>query len=410
MPDALTRGVHERSGTRFPPLPNRWLVTRSRDGAARKSWVIEMRYVFPLPRKTDPAYQDYVSQAFDQIGAISYLYREIDRESDEPFRFVGRQLLLEDWLTPGIDSGAEHFPTDQPLTAVGYGDMPSQSLCNCTALIGFHDHDLKEAKDIAGHRYEIFGWHSARLTTRSSACCWAKRSSMLLGQGARSRTRSTRPGFEIEFSQLIRQRLERRNCIADRHYRRLDTGRFTARRASGFPARQSEQTISAMFARLVDAGYSGELGSIDRLGDFKWALRRNDTENIPEKSVPERAIYYSSMSFSTESKTADIAGPVTIAIGNTTMEALSACLLAGLPVTSESKSVPDRTGKGKGPQTHRAARGSARIPSPLWQDLESKARYRRETPGGAARLRIYADCWRPSLGGEIAIASTTIVF
>ncbi|MEU8203990.1 hypothetical protein [Streptosporangium sp. NPDC049046] len=45
LPDALTRLVQEDGKTRVPAVPNRWLVTRRRDEALERSWVVESDYL-----------------------------------------------------------------------------------------------------------------------------------------------------------------------------------------------------------------------------------------------------------------------------------------------------------------------------------------------------------------------------
>ncbi len=52
LPDALTKGVIGENGTRFPAVPDRWLVTRSRkekDGTERieHQWIVESDYLYP---------------------------------------------------------------------------------------------------------------------------------------------------------------------------------------------------------------------------------------------------------------------------------------------------------------------------------------------------------------------------
>ncbi|HEX6391305.1 MAG TPA: hypothetical protein VFZ89_17715, partial [Solirubrobacteraceae bacterium] len=50
LPAPLRRAVHEpdKGTTTFPPLPNRWALTRSRDGAAPLTWLIESDHLDPL--------------------------------------------------------------------------------------------------------------------------------------------------------------------------------------------------------------------------------------------------------------------------------------------------------------------------------------------------------------------------
>ena len=159
MPDALTRGIQHSKETQFPALPNRWLVTRTKAGNGRKSWVVESDYVFPLPQKNDGDYKEYVLGMGKKSGAISYFYRENAPDSDEPFRYVGRQVPLEDWPPESQGQSSSYFPIERPLTALGYGEIAFAAFYpNCHSVFGLYDGEVTDGG--SGHQYEILGWHS----------------------------------------------------------------------------------------------------------------------------------------------------------------------------------------------------------------------------------------------------------
>ena len=49
LPDTLTRSVQSdpEGRHRFPVVPNRWLVTRARNGVVDKEWVVESDFLYP---------------------------------------------------------------------------------------------------------------------------------------------------------------------------------------------------------------------------------------------------------------------------------------------------------------------------------------------------------------------------
>lgn len=102
LPDALTRGLHDEEGTVFPPVPNRWLVRRLEGDEVTASWVVESDYLHPVDglRRTD---------------AVSYPVRPQPGDTNrQPFRYLGRQLTLDQWLVR--DPYSQYL--DHPLTAI----------------------------------------------------------------------------------------------------------------------------------------------------------------------------------------------------------------------------------------------------------------------------------------------------
>lgn len=126
----------------FPPVPNRWLVSRTIDNGQPTQWVVESDYLHaPEGPPTD---------------AISYPHSDAQRP--EPFRRLGREWTLDDWMEKRTEDG-EYLDR---LTAVGYGEPTFAAFYpNCHSVFGFHDDDL--AGDLARWgqlTYDVVGWFS----------------------------------------------------------------------------------------------------------------------------------------------------------------------------------------------------------------------------------------------------------
>jgi hypothetical protein len=148
LPDTLTRGAHDVSGTDFPSVPNRWLVSRSRsvDGGTpvvEKQWVVESDYLYP-------------DGEGGQSGSVSFPYAPDSAKGEsQPFRYVGRTMPLAAWAAD--DPQAEYLTQ---LTAVGYGEPSFAAFYpNCHSVFGFHDDDYGDGPP-AGLRYDVFGWYA----------------------------------------------------------------------------------------------------------------------------------------------------------------------------------------------------------------------------------------------------------
>lgn len=137
MPDALTHGVHDRDGTTYPLLPNRWLVTRLWDdrGTIRtRAWVV----ISDALSADDPGGSTPWPQAVDGVYRCAYL---------------GKALELAEW--DDADDGPP--PT---LTAVGPGDpLFAASYWSCRNVFALHDplDDLPIPHPLT---YVVAGWWS----------------------------------------------------------------------------------------------------------------------------------------------------------------------------------------------------------------------------------------------------------
>lgn len=176
LPDALTKGymdlgtkadrqskaqdarmlldAYSRPSTvTFPPVPNRWLVTRSRSGAVERQWVVESDYLFP-PATIEP------EQAPD---AINYPFPDAQQHPDDPqqpFRYMGRKVTLDDWIESDETSPKPTYLT--PLTAVGYGEPNFAAFYpNCHSVFGCYDDELSTYDALSDVAYDLLGWYSA---------------------------------------------------------------------------------------------------------------------------------------------------------------------------------------------------------------------------------------------------------
>ncbi|WP_214105155.1 hypothetical protein [Acrocarpospora catenulata] len=134
LPDGLTRMVQQDDGqTSIPAVPDRWLVTRSRDGVVEAQWVVE---------------SDVFSQ--ENVGAIAYPLSD----GPETYRRLGRQVPLNVW-SPTTDP-AQRLPL---LTAVGYGEPAFAAYYpNCHSVFGLHDPAYPGVPP-AGLSYDVVGWY-----------------------------------------------------------------------------------------------------------------------------------------------------------------------------------------------------------------------------------------------------------
>lgn len=132
LPGALTRGRHRPGAdVEFPNAPNRWLV-----GAPDGWWVVESDYLHP--EGVDAA-----------ASAISYLMPVAERVR-APFRYVGRQVRLDEWRSHDPDAGYL-----RSLTAVGWGHPAFHAYYpNCRSVFGFHH------PGGAAGPYRVFGWYA----------------------------------------------------------------------------------------------------------------------------------------------------------------------------------------------------------------------------------------------------------
>ena len=333
LPDALTRAryVPDGSGTQdFPRVPNRWLVTRcNAGGAVEKEWLVESDYLFP-PANALAAVGDGVAMPFRQ-GA------------GQPFRFMGRSFEVS---RQARDDGAAYYPK---LTAVGYGEPTFAAFYpNCYSVFGFFDDEYARKKD--GRQYYLTGWYS---DPDQDVLLTHVRDSLLLHANELTNLKSLAVKLRAQTDPLTRYLYERcsaatqrelnqddppeslRNHLIDDLNRELKAGsdlyrpeRFvTLTPETRALAERRPQDPDAVYLnrRLLEEAFPAEIARrspplTSVLADsFKWTIAAEGQE------FPTRMLCYARLVLN-EAKPKLRDGRVTVAIGNTGTEALSACL------------------------------------------------------------------------------------
>lgn len=159
LPDALmvSRAVPGRDGHRLPPAPDRWLVTRWRDDACERRWLVESDFLWPHDHDFAASALSWDPGHRHPTDLVSYLLPpDLWDESAHapPWRYVGRALDLDAGDRP--DDSAVHLGS---LTGTGYGELHfSAHYPSCRSVFGFCDTETTEpAADL---RYEVTGFHS----------------------------------------------------------------------------------------------------------------------------------------------------------------------------------------------------------------------------------------------------------
>lgn len=162
LPDALTHSSDsdEQGRLRFPIVPNRWLVTRSRHGTVEKQWVVESDYLYP-----DLSGIPKVSKAPAAV-TVPFPINDSEKGPYAAFRYMGRQF------TPGSapPSHPEYLSTyNLALTAMGAQewwkslDHVSATFAayypNCYSVFGCCDEDHAVAANPQGVQYEVLGFY-----------------------------------------------------------------------------------------------------------------------------------------------------------------------------------------------------------------------------------------------------------
>jgi hypothetical protein len=148
LPKALRTGKQKEQDLSFPTVPNRWLVIRKRGQIREQKWIIESDYLWP--EISGIAETDRVPNSI----CIPYP-PDPSRGKHQPFRYLGRKILLSDWLADNKD--CEYW--GKSFTAIGYGEPTFSAFYpNCYSVFGCHDAEPRNlTSDLS---YEIVGWHS----------------------------------------------------------------------------------------------------------------------------------------------------------------------------------------------------------------------------------------------------------
>jgi hypothetical protein len=159
LPRALTHGKTDpdTGAITFPPVPNRWLVTRIIDTESPlqnvHSWVVE---------------SDWVSQSAPDAASITiftgYDNSVTQYDNSQPYSYLGRVMQSGDWTGEPEPNGSRLKQiTLSELTAMQTGDPLFASFYpSCRNIFGLHDDLSGVVDDMESVRitYVVVGWYS----------------------------------------------------------------------------------------------------------------------------------------------------------------------------------------------------------------------------------------------------------
>ncbi len=125
--------THAHEDGNHLPVPNRWLVQKG-----NTYWVVESDF---LAKKQPTSDQDSITTIIPTGQEIYDDGYEIDAHGNyQPFRYMGRQLEIDQWKASTETGESWKSVLGSPLTAFAYGDAQfSVMYPNCRSVFGFYD-------------------------------------------------------------------------------------------------------------------------------------------------------------------------------------------------------------------------------------------------------------------------------
>lgn len=159
LPDGLTRGQHSATGTKFPVVPNRWLIWRQGGDKGNKQWVLESDYLYPEDQDPEDT-ETTVNILVERPGPETRYYKR--------YRYMGRNQELSVWQEEQSNNSEHEYTTT--LTAIGpKAEIPlfdsvkatfAAFYPNCQSVFGFYDSDYPTTNPPSGLQYDVIGWYS----------------------------------------------------------------------------------------------------------------------------------------------------------------------------------------------------------------------------------------------------------
>ena len=291
--------------TQFPPVPNRWIIVKRREGAPapEKVVVLESDFLHPFhegnPHDSTPfpvGYEKPRPGAPDQAP------------TNPPFRYLGgKTYTLDEWKT--TPANGEYL--EDPLTVLGYGEPTFAAFYpNCRGVFGWHDPDVQAGdNDLI---YEIIGfygepeWDFLRIFLRD----FARRMEYRLPPGRND-------------SLDVFEWLEKETA---RHLNLEGLSQHLPRKERDRIGKDIEDYRNHL-AKLSDpALLLGPLGE-KRMFLRSLAHSRGRLRELLDQHLPVQSLLYGKIVYRKAAKpAAESSNEVEIAIGNTGTEALSAYL------------------------------------------------------------------------------------
>ena len=368
LPDALTRGDHNLS---FPRVPDRWLVTRRRNGAIEKQWIVESNYLYPpgVNKRGSKVSIPFGSARWIQNDQGEYQYspdadedRAQDaRRADQPFRFMGRFMPVDAW-EPSFQN-TEYYPN---LSAIGYGEPTFAAFYpNCFSVFGFHDKNPGD--NLSEIVYEVAGWYSEEaddvvknlplfaegdIVNASGFVLKLKNEADTISQFLKGQLRETTEELlaahdesSAPSGELLKELIDDLNEILKGGLSIYDSTRFAGvllNRETTHLLNQSPEgeDLICLNRLLMEDAYPEEIAKkFPNIDDeiinqnFNWkieAIKERLNWAVPGTPIetPERTLCYSSVSFGADTlpEHSNKNPDVSITVAETPTEALSACI------------------------------------------------------------------------------------
>lgn len=152
LPDSLTRAIPNDGPMRFPPLPNRWLVTRVVGaGISKKQWIVESDTL-----STTPA-------GGNRVPTVPIIDPTLTATGDQQsFRYLGAWEVFDtNWNEPAPKLGQTlKSLSGYELHAVATGDIAFAAFYpNTRSIFGFYDDLTDVTATPAELMYVVTGWY-----------------------------------------------------------------------------------------------------------------------------------------------------------------------------------------------------------------------------------------------------------
>ncbi|NEO56310.1 MAG: hypothetical protein F6K54_26435 [Okeania sp. SIO3B5] len=166
LPDALTNGQHDETGTTFPRVPNRWLILRQGGDKGEKQWMIESDYLYPELEPGDRSSPpDAINILMEPPDLTNINPEDPSTYQYQRYRYMGRSWELGEWESEG--GTKEYAPA---LTAIGnkatipiFDEVKATFAAfypNCHSVFGLVDSEYTTNTPPSGLQYDIIGYYS----------------------------------------------------------------------------------------------------------------------------------------------------------------------------------------------------------------------------------------------------------
>ncbi|NEO80609.1 hypothetical protein [Moorena sp. SIO4G3] len=166
LPDALTNGQHDETGTTFPRVPNRWLILRQGGNKGEKQWMIESDYLYP---EREPGDRSSPPDAINILIEPPDL-ATVDPEDPSTFQYQRYRYMGRTWELGAWESDGETKEYASELTAIGnkatipiFDEVKATFAAfypNCYSVFGLVDSDYTTDTPPSGLQYDVIGYYS----------------------------------------------------------------------------------------------------------------------------------------------------------------------------------------------------------------------------------------------------------